>query len=285
MNYLISILFRLIPLFMALICFFYGAFIFFFGTDPDRVTAGIVVFFLGVICLALFCTAATIIRQLIHTFRPVHKVIFPGIAYLLGVFTLYTGIDFFITYDDPQLFVAGHVVSGIGLITLCVATAATVSTRFYLIPTNSQKENMVPAAEAFSPKMAMALTVIPIICALTAWVWAFSLLTNVHNPYYFTAGTVMAGLACICSSLIALVSSIARQAGNRYTRHEQKMWPKFVIFFGLLSIIWGALILFFRFGQNTDNVAFLMFGLGLVCLSILSKVFLLAKVWKKSYPL
>ena len=59
MNYGISILFRAIPLAMAAFCFAYGAYVFAAGDDPSRLTAGPVLFFLGSICIALYCTAAT----------------------------------------------------------------------------------------------------------------------------------------------------------------------------------------------------------------------------------
>ena len=58
MNHGISILFRTIPLAMAAFCFAYGAYIFAAGTDAARLTAGPVVFYLGSICIALYCTAA-----------------------------------------------------------------------------------------------------------------------------------------------------------------------------------------------------------------------------------
>ena len=63
MNYGISVLFRFIPLLMALICFFFGGYIFGYGNDEARWVAGPVVFSLGVLCIALFATAATIIRR------------------------------------------------------------------------------------------------------------------------------------------------------------------------------------------------------------------------------
>ena len=53
MNYGISILFRAIPLAMAIFCFGYGAFIYGYGDDGSRVVAGPVVFSLGMICLSL----------------------------------------------------------------------------------------------------------------------------------------------------------------------------------------------------------------------------------------
>lgn len=58
MNYGISVLFRAIPLAMALFCFGYGAFISAYGDDSNRLVAGPVVFSLGMICIALFATAA-----------------------------------------------------------------------------------------------------------------------------------------------------------------------------------------------------------------------------------
>ena len=51
MNYGISVLFRAIPLAMALFCFGYGAFISAYGDDSNRLVAGPVVFSLGMIAL------------------------------------------------------------------------------------------------------------------------------------------------------------------------------------------------------------------------------------------
>ena len=88
MNYGISILFRAIPLAMAIFCFGYGAFIYGYGDDGSRVVAGPVVFSLGMICIALFCTAATIIRQIIHTYNKSAKYILPVIGYLAAIILL-----------------------------------------------------------------------------------------------------------------------------------------------------------------------------------------------------
>ncbi len=52
-----------------------------------------------------------------------------------------------------------------------------------------------------------------------------------HNAYY-VAGHVMAGLACICSSLVALVATIVRQIRNNYTKAERKRWPALVLIMG-----------------------------------------------------
>lgn len=62
MNYGISILFRVIPLAVAVSCFGYGAFIHSYGDTGGRLVASPVVFPLGMVYVALFCTVATIIR-------------------------------------------------------------------------------------------------------------------------------------------------------------------------------------------------------------------------------
>ena len=92
MNYGISILFRAIPLLMALFCFGYGAFVLHEGLDSAKFVAGPVVFSLGMICIALFATAATIIRQIIHTYNPIARYALPVIGYLAAVLTVIYGL-------------------------------------------------------------------------------------------------------------------------------------------------------------------------------------------------
>ena len=101
MNYGISILFRAIPLAMALFCFGYGAFIYGYGDAGNRVVAGPVVFSLGMICIALFCTAATIIRQIIHTYNETTKYILPIVGYLAALITVISGICIFSNATSP----------------------------------------------------------------------------------------------------------------------------------------------------------------------------------------
>lgn len=125
---------------MAAFCFAYGAYVFSAGTDAARLTAGPVVFYLGSICIALYCTAATIIRQIIGTYTAAAKYLFPAIGYAFAVLTLISGA-FIISSHWPGALVTGHVVCGLGLITACVATAATSSTRFSLIPKNSADDS------------------------------------------------------------------------------------------------------------------------------------------------
>ena len=146
MNYVVSVIFRAIPLAMMAVCVAFGVHVW---TAPDgtagNFVAGRVVTFLGAICLCLFCTAATIIRQLIGCYGTLDRVIYPTIGYLAAARTaayggyLFVGASSIGPNDSPgQEYVAGHVVFGLGLISGCVATLATASTKFSLIPENSQ---------------------------------------------------------------------------------------------------------------------------------------------------
>lgn len=286
MNYGISVLFRAIPLVMALFCFGYGAFIYFLGDDPNREVAGPVVFSLGMICIALFATAATIIRQIIHTYGRNSRYALPIIAYLAALITIIGGIVIFSSAITPSAFVAGHVIAGVGLITTCVATAATSSTRFSLIPVNSKATGHDIPEKAFTYAQERTLKAIAVIASGTAWIWAFILLgqSDIH-PAYFVAGHVMVGLACICTSLIALVATIARQVRNVYSATERARWPKLVLLMGTVSLVWGLFVLFADSSTTNGVIGYIMIGLALVCYSISSKVILLAKIWRHEFKL
>lgn len=286
MNHGISILFRAIPVVMAFICFFLGAFIFRYGDDGARQVAGPVVFFLGAICLALYATAATIIRQLIHKFHTALKYVIPGFGYVVAAVTIAMGIVIFTGGGNSNFIVSGHVVAGVGLIAACVSTAATSSTKFYLIPVNSAVTGNVVNKEGFSAMTAHILIGLAVLFSLVAWIWCIILLSRAgEGAYYFVAGTVMGGLACICTSLIALVASIARQIRNTYTEKDRRMWPKLVLVMGSVALVWGLVVIFAFIGHAANTTGFIMIGLGLVCFSISSKVILLAKVWKQTFAL
>ncbi len=269
-------------------CFGYGAFIYGYGDAGNRVVAGPVVFSLGMICIALFCTAATIIRQIIHTYNETTKNTFlPIVGYLAALITVISGICIFSNATSPSAFVAGHVITGVGFITACVATAATSSTRFsLLIPENSKATgNEVPQG-AFSVGQRRAMIILAIVISIIAWIWAFVLLGNSHShPAYFVAGHVMVGLACICTSLIALVATIARQVRNDYSEKERNKWPKLVLLMGSISFVWGLFVILADSGSANGTTGYIMLGLGLVCYSISSKVILLAKIWRREFKL
>lgn len=286
MNHGISILFRAIPVVMAFICFFLGAFIFKYGDDGARQVAGPVVFFLGAICLALYATAATIIRQLIHKYHPALKYIIPAFGYVVAAIAIIAGIVIFSHAENSNFIVSGHVVAGVGLIAACVSTAATSSTKFYLIPVNSGSTGNVVNKNGFTATTQNVLMGLTLLFSLVAWVWAIVLLSRIgEGAYYFVAGTVMGGLACICTSLIALVASIAKQIRNTYTERDRSMWPKLVLLMGAIAFVWGLIVILALIGDVANTTGFIMIGLGLVCFSISSKVILLAKVWKQSFAL
>lgn len=287
MNYGISILFRIIPLLMAAICFSYGGYVFMAGTDAARLTAGPVIFFLGSICLALYATAATIIRQLIHTYNNTVKYLLPIMGYTVALCTFIFGMVMFIRQNEASFFVSGHVVCGLGMIAMCVSTAATASTKFSLIPVNSTApaEHTEPNPDGFSKAETAVLVGLTIFISITAWCWAAILLSHSHSMPHTVAGSVMGGIACVCTSLIALVASISRQASGRYSVKEKGKWMGLVIGMGCVATIWGLVTIFTAWGHPVDFVGFILIGLGLICFSISSKVILLAKIWKAEFPL
>jgi hypothetical protein len=62
------------------VCFGFGLDVWTAGRASGNFVAGRVVTFLGVICLCLFCTAATIIRQLIGHYTTLDRVVHPAIG-------------------------------------------------------------------------------------------------------------------------------------------------------------------------------------------------------------
>lgn len=284
MNHGISVLFRAIPLAMAAFCFAYGAYIFGAGSDPSRLTAGPVVFFLGSICVALYCTAATIIRQIIGTYTEAAKYVFPAIGYTFALATIVCGI-LIITSHATGALVTGHVVCGLGLITGCVSTAATSSTRFSLIPKNSADSTFSINAQGFTHAQTVLLMLIVSAMAAAAWVWCILLYALGTVPAHIVAASVMLGIACVCTSLIALVGSIARQIRGTYTMHEKRKWMGLVLAMGAVAFVMGLILIFVFWGYTINFVGFVLIGLALICWSISSKVILLAKIWHKEYAL
>lgn len=292
MNYGISVLFRVIPVLMAFFCFAYGLYVYFISTADSKLIAAPVVFSLGMICIALFCTAATIIRQLIHTYRENLKYIYPLVAYLSGIVTIVMGIVL-LNAKLYESVVAGHVVCGVGLITICVATAATSSTRFLLIPTNSSKEDYLTPVGAFTSRQEFILKLIVVLASFIAWMWAIYLFNKGghitvdmnERAAYLVAGHVMLGLACICTSLIALVATISRQTRNIFSKIEERFWPLLVLAMGTFITIWGVVTIVFSTNQALGGAGYILIGLGMVCYSISSKVILLSKNWKHPFGL
>lgn len=284
MNYGISILFRAIPLFMAAFCFCYGLYVWLSGNTPDRLTAGPVIFFLGSICIALFTTAATIIRQIIGKYTVADKYLLPTIGDFFAFGTVVCG-GVIMAEHASWAVVPGHVVCGLGLITACVATAATASTRFSLIPENSADATMSVNPQGFSYSAEITLVSIVTVISAVAWVWAIGLIAWSDDMAHTVAGCVMGGIACVCTSLIALVASIARQVRGSYSMTERKIWYWVPLTMGAVAFAAGLYMIFSNWGEPVDFVGFVLIGLALICWSISSKVILLAKIWHTEFEL
>ncbi|MCD4526758.1 DUF2776 family protein [Nocardioides sp. cx-173] len=290
MNYWVSVIFRAIPLAMMGVCVGFGVYVWNAGDAPGNFVAGRVVTFLGAICLCLFCTAATIIRQLIGRFNAVDRVLYPALGYLSAIGTVAYGITVFAGASgegaNPE-YVAGHVILGLGLISGCVSTVAAASTKFSLIPVNSAKAagDRTPPAGAFSGVVLVVLGALPVLLAAVAWGFGITNLLLTTSPSRFTVGHVVSGLAMICTSLIGLVWSILRQVQDSYGPRDRVVWPWLVIVMGSLAMVWGVVLLILDREPYYRTPGYVMIGLGLVCFSILSKVGLLALVWRRTFSL
>ena len=289
-NYWISVIFRAIPLAMMGVCIGLGLYVWNAADQPGNYVAGRVVTFLGAICLCLFCTAATIIRQLIGRFNGFDRIFYPALGYAAAAGTVIYGFTVFNGVSGSGLspeYIAGHVVLGLGLISGCVATVATASTKFSMIPVNSarpESERGTPEG-AFSGAAFAIMGAVPIVLAAVAWAFAIANLVQPVSPSRFTVGHVVAGLAMICTSLIALVWSILRQVQDTYGPRDKVAWSWLVIVMGAVAIIWGIVLLVLNSESYYQTPGFVMIGLGLVCYSILSKVGLLALVWRQTFAL
>ena len=229
MNYGISVLFRAIPLLMALFCFGYGFFVFNYGVDSSRFVAGPVVFSLGFICIALFATAATIIRQIIHTYNNVARFALPILGYLSATITFSGGL-----YLTHVLTGASRLCRGPCHLRGGPYNRMRSNNGYRLYPihlnTNERQKATIPEYQTKRSTFwqGVFLILVASFISIVAWIWAYRLLAHSdEHSQYFVAGHVMAGLACICSSLIALVATIARQIRNTYSRLEKKAMAPF----------------------------------------------------------
>ena len=285
MNYGISILFRAIPLAMGAVCLGLGLYVLSGGYDAGHFVAGHVLVALTAICIALFTTAAVIIRQLTHTFGPTWKVGLPILGYAVALATVIWGLTIVRQGSVPG-FVAGHVVFGVGLIAACVSTVAAASSAFTLIPKNAsgRREDGTPPG-AYSGSVGFALICVPLAATAIGSVWAAMLLRRGAEAPHFVAGHVLMGLAAICSSLIALVSTVVRQVRNKFDEGERWAWTFWVLLMGTVIFVWGLYVLFASDRPERIAPGCVMLGLGMICFSISSKVWLLALVWRRECPL
>lgn len=289
MNYIMSIFFRAIPLIMGIICASYGWQILYIGqvAGSDYIIAGHVLIGLSAICIALFCTASVIIRQLIHHVNIADKWGWAMLGYFTGIITLFYGIYLWRTFpNQAPYFVSGNILFGIGLITCCVSTVATASTKFIQIPANSANLKWGEKTEkAFHSWQGNSMIFIPIICAIAGLFRTADLLANESNVPFYVAGHVLLGLSLICASLIALVASVVRQINNHFSQVERWGWSCWVLLMGTINIILGIWVLIVDNNPTMLAPGVVLIGLGLICYSISSKVILLAAVWRQSFSL
>ncbi|KAA9129982.1 DUF2776 family protein [Microbacterium caowuchunii] len=286
MNFGISILFRLIPLAMGGVCLAFGLYVLSGGTDAAHVVAGHVLISLTAICIALFTTAAMIIRQLTGTFAPVWKAILPIVGYGVALATAGWGLWLIARSGAADDFVAGHVVFGVGLIAACVSTVATASTAFTMIPKNAAgRHEDGPPDGTYGVGFGRFLIAIPVAATVVLVTWAVILLAGASQQPHYIAGHVMLGLAAICSSLVSLVATVVRQVRNEFDEPERWRWSIWVLVMGSGTLLWGLFVLFGSDRPERVAPGCILLGLGMICFSIISKVTLLAAVWRREFSL
>ena len=139
--------------------------------------------------------------------------------------------------------------------------------------------------KAFNFWQGVFLILVASFISIVAWIWAYRLLAHSdEHSQYFVAGHVMAGLACICSSLIALVATIARQIRNTYSRLEKRLWHRFVILMGSISLIWGLFVLGDSDPANANRIYHDRPWISFLY-RYSSKVILLSKIWREEFKL
>ncbi len=286
MNYWISILFRLIPLLMGLICLFLGLNLLGISQQSSAFVAGHVLISLTAICYALFTTASAIIQQLIGSFNRFLMFFWPASGYLAAIVTIVWGFSVLHDSSAADHFVAAHVVIGVGMIAACVSTVAAASGKFTLIPKNAADDaaSAVPAS-AYSALVGRLLIAVPLLLFIIGVAWALSLLTHAASAPHFIAGNVLLGLNLICGSLIALVATVVRQVRNQFGERERWHWGIWVMLMGSLAILVGLYDLMSGDPSVRTPPGIVLIGLGMVCYSISSKVWLLALVWRRTCAL
>lgn len=285
MNPFIAVLFQMIPLAMGAFTLSLGLLILATGETAPSYVAGHVLVFLTSICVALYCTAATIIRLLTKRSSPFWLVSMPLLGYAVGLGSCSYGLRLCYGTLSPEYLIAGHVVFGLGLISCCVATVATASVKFTLIPANSAGQPGEIPLQAFSANAGRILLAVPTVCAVTALAVAAEYYMTGDAATRLTVGCVLGGIGLVCTSLIGLVASVVRQVRNTYNDTDRSLWPGLVLVAGSINILGGLAVLLFVQGAARLAPGFVLIGLGIVCYSILSKVLLLALVWRRSFPL
>ena len=287
MNKNISIIYRIIPLLMGGFTFTFGVITLQLHSNAALLSARVLIA-LTAICIALYTTAATIIRQLIHTYNKFFKFFLPILGYSTSLITIAFGFwCLFKAHNYIVDIISGNVIIGIGLIAACVSTVATSSTRFTEISKNYNKQDLDINKKGFKKWESRILLSIPIICTIICSLQGIHLLIFRRKiiPYNI-AGHVLIGLSLVCASLIWLVFIVLKQINNSYKNGTHKwIFSKMVLLNGAINILWGSYILITNKNSMFITPAFVLIGLGLICWSISSKVILLTLVWKNNSEL
>jgi hypothetical protein len=116
------------------VCVGFGLDVWTAGGASGNFVAGWVVTFLGVICLCLFCTAATIIRQLIghytslialvwsivrqvqNTYGQRDRIVWPWLVIVMGSLSMIWGIVVLALGSESYYLTPGFVMTGLGLV-------------------------------------------------------------------------------------------------------------------------------------------------------------------------
>jgi len=275
---------RAISFAMLCFCAGFGAYVLVTG-DPNSEAggfiAGRVVAGLAAICLALFCTASVLVLLLLNRLTRFERFFFPVLGYVGAAGTAAYGFALWHSNPAPYYFIAGHVVFGLGGIAGCVSTVALASWKFDSIARNAHPAAGVAVQQAYSSPAAAVLIAIPVVIAFVAWAIATPLVMDEIAPRS-VAGQVLAGLAAICTCLIGLVASMVRQEQGSYGEVDRRIWPWGVAAIGLGCIGAGMWVLATERDPLYLAPAWVLPGLGLVCWSILSKIWLLAATWRRT---
>jgi heme A synthase len=201
---------------------------------------------------------------------------------LTAIITISYGV-FLFNHDIVYFKVAGHKVLGLGLICLCIATETVICTKF-----NKIRENNILKSDSyqanFSKNYSRLLILIPILAVLVGWAWAIYLLMNPDINDNFIPGHVMAGMAMICTCVLAAAITTIKQINNTYKDIDKKIWPGLAFTVGLISIIWGLILLLIDKNPATYlSPGFILIGISCVCFSIFSKLILVSRSWRAEF--
>ena len=147
-------------------------------------------FFLGSICIALFATAATIIRQIIHTYNPFAKYFLPILGYSVALATFICGIAIFKDTEVAEFFRSGAHRLRTGVNHRMRRDGGHRIPRVSLIPENSTSPSREINAKGFTQQQELIFESIAAFFAALAWAWTIVLLAGGSTPH-FVAGSVM----------------------------------------------------------------------------------------------